>query len=54
MGIKLYNRLPVGIKSTVSFKDFKNKLRTFISENSLYLVQELFFFFAYVDIEVRK
>lgn len=28
MGIRLYNRLPVGIKSAESFKDFKIKLRT--------------------------
>jgi hypothetical protein len=51
MGTKLYNRLPVGIKSTDSFKDFKNKLTTFLLENSFYSAQEIF---ANVDSEFRK
>jgi len=42
MGLKLYDRLPVGIKNTESFKDFKNKLRTFIVVNSFYSGQEFF------------
>jgi hypothetical protein len=39
MWIKLCTRLPVGIKSTESFRDFKNKLRTpFIQCKSLLLM----------------
>jgi hypothetical protein len=38
--IRLHNRLQVGIKSAESFKDFKIKLRTSLSENSFYSVQE--------------
>ena len=42
MGKKLYNKLAVGIKRIESFKDFKNKLRSFSLDNSFYSTQEFF------------
>jgi hypothetical protein len=42
MGIKLYNKLAVGIMRIESFKDFKNKLCTFPLDNSFYSTQEYF------------
>ena len=50
MGIKLCNRLPVGIKSIESSKDFKNKLRLYSAEHLLFGIK----LFAYVDTKCRK
>jgi hypothetical protein len=42
MGIKLYNKLAVGIIRIGSSKDFKNILCTFPLDNSFYSTQEFF------------
>ena len=36
MGIKLYNTSPIGIKRIDIFKDFMNKLESFLLKNSLF------------------
>jgi hypothetical protein len=41
-GIKLYNRLPLAIKRSEGFKDFKNKLKLFLLEHPFYILNELF------------
>jgi hypothetical protein len=41
-GIKLYNRLPLAIKKSEGFKDFKNKLKLFLLEHPFYTLNEFF------------
>ena len=41
-GIKLCNRLPLAIKKSEGFKDFKNKLKLFLLAHPLYILNEFF------------
>jgi hypothetical protein len=40
MGIKLYNRLPLELRKSDGFKDFKHKLKLFLVDHPFYTLQE--------------
>jgi hypothetical protein len=40
MGIKAYNRLPLEIRKSNGFKDFKYKLKLFLLDNPFYTMKE--------------
>jgi hypothetical protein len=43
MGIKVYNRLPLKIRKSNGFKDFKYKLKLFLIDNPFYTMKEFLF-----------
>jgi len=42
MGIKLFNKLPIQIKQLDNYTSFKTEVKTFISINSFYMIEEFF------------
>jgi hypothetical protein len=42
MGIKLFNNLPLQLKTISDFKLFKSKLKTYLLYNAFYSLQEFF------------
>jgi hypothetical protein len=40
MGIKLYNRLPLELRKSEGFKEFKHKLKLFLLDHSFYTLHE--------------
>jgi hypothetical protein len=40
MGIKLYNRLPLELRKSDGFKDFKHKLKLYLVDHPFYTLQE--------------
>jgi hypothetical protein len=42
MGIKSYNRLPLELRESKGFNDFKHKLKLFLLDHPFYTIQEIF------------
>jgi hypothetical protein len=42
MGIKSYNRLPLELRESKGFNDFKHKLKLFLLDHPFYSLQEFF------------
>ena len=45
MGIRLYNKMPTGIKQFESFRDFKQILKFILLDQTFYLLNEFFLIF---------
>jgi len=44
MGFKLFNKLPVQTKQLDSYKVFKREMKTFLLNNSFYMIEEFLHF----------
>jgi len=48
MGIRLYNKMPTGMKQLDSFRDFRRKLKLFLLDDPFYSLNEFFLIYIYL------